>query len=431
MNKISKKTGAQNVYRDGCKYEFTFSGGLLGEGDHHIYQLHFKDKNTWATGTIELGKSWHGPYISNNIRPYIRPTAPTELTLYEDDNTTFFDLSIVFEDADLKEELNFTIADPETDPEDRVWDRSYSDDTLNAEIVNKTRLRIDLKPNKYGEVKVMLNVSDKKFYYVNSTFEFTIIVLPVNDPPQVIEYFSNIVMDEDQINTNINLYDHFDDPIDGDDLTFRVENNRNIEVIISEEGFVTLKPKPEWYGSEYIDFFASDGLAEVSDYLKVIVRSINDVPVININETIELWQDQWANFTIDVFDIADNESVIISQNLTDLFPRLVKTPEKYGYSFDNATGYLTIKPTNSMVGTYSWNISAIDVNNALNFANVELIINNVNDPPVPEIIFPQSGARYLTTDKISFKGRVSDPDRALKGIEIDPITLLWYSTLHS
>ncbi len=430
MVKVSKKTTKQDVFKLGCRYEFVLSGALLGEGNHHVFQLHFKDHNSWASGSIELGKTWHGPYISNNIRPYIRPTAPTELTLYEDDNTTFFDLNSIFEDTDLKEELNFSIAEPKDELAERVWGKYYSDQILEAKIVNNTRLRIDLRPNKFGDVVVLLNVSDKKFYYLNSTFEFTIKVLPVNDPPQIIEYFSYIVLKEDQKNTEINLNDHFADPIDGDELTFRVENNRNIDVTINNIGGVTLKPKPNWYGKEYIDFFASDGEEEVSDYLKVIVNSVNDVPILNINETIELWEDNWSNFTLDVLDAADNESVVIGQNLTEIFPNLARSPEDYGYSFDNTTGFLTIKPTNSMVGTYSWNISAIDIRNALNFTHVKLIINNVNDPPEPKIIFPMSGSRYLTTDKISFTGKVYDPDKSLKGIETDPIRITWYSTLH-
>jgi hypothetical protein len=142
MTKVTPGWVKDDVFKEGCKYEFIFPGELLGEGNHHVFQFHFKDKNAWASGTIELGMSWHGPYISNNIRPYVRPTAPANLTLYEDDNTTFFDLNNIFEDVDLKEELNFTMTDPELEPEDMVWEKTYSDSILDARIVNQTRLRI-------------------------------------------------------------------------------------------------------------------------------------------------------------------------------------------------------------------------------------------------------------------------------------------------
>jgi hypothetical protein len=271
-------------------------------------------------------------------------------------------------------------------------------------------------------------VTDKKNFYIN--YEFKIIVLPVNDPPQVIRYFDKLIILEDDVNTDINLYEHFDDPIDSDPLEFRVENNNNVDVTIDENGFVTMKPHKNWFGRVYIDFYASDGQADATDFLLVIVNQLNDEPLLIINDTIELWQDQWGNFTINAFDSADNESVLISQNITDIFPILEKTPETYSYSFNNATGYLTIKPLNHMVGTYSWNISAVDKQNSMNFTHVTLIINNVNDPPVPKILFPQNGARYLTTDKISFRGRVSDPDREISGIETQTISMTWFSTLH-
>jgi hypothetical protein len=428
MTKITPGGAGKNVWKNGCKYEFTVSGAILGEGDHHVFQLHFKDQNTYAVGTVELGKSWHGPFISNNLQPYVRPTAPDSMVLYEDDNTTFFDLNTIFEDADLQENLNFTITDPELEPGEQVWGKEFSDELLTATIVNETRLRIDLVPNGNGQTSVLLNVSDSSYFH--TSFEFTIIVMPVNDPPQVIEYFDKLVILEDDVNTDMNLYENFDDPIDLDKLEFWVENNNNIDVEIDENGFLTITPKPNWYGKEYIDFFASDGIEKATDFLKVIVKPINDEPLLLVNQTIELWQDQWGNFTINAFDIADNESVIISQNLTELFPMLINKPEPYGYSFNNATGYLTFKPTNSMVGTYSWNISAKDHQNSVNFSHVTLIINNVNDPPVPKILYPANGARFLTTDKISFRGRVSDPDREIKSIEMQPITLTWFSTLH-
>jgi hypothetical protein len=424
MKKITPGTVADKIYEKGCMYEFTMSGLELGEGDYHVFQFHFKDEHTWAKGTIELGKSWHGPYISNNIEPYVRPSAPKNVTLYEDDNTTFFSLNKIFEDVDLKETLNYTLADPEDDKENIVWGKELSNSILDVSIDNQSRLRIDPKPNMNGEVKILLNVSDKKGYYLEENYKFSIIVLPVNDPPQVIQYFSGLRIKEDSIHTDINLGEHFIDLIDNDQLEYRVENNENIDVDIEKNGNVKIKPKLNWFGTEFIDFYASDGDEEVSDFLKIVVRPVNDEPNLIINDTIEIWEDAWFNITINASDIADNETVVIGHNLTDIFPQLLSSPIRHGYSFDNFTGYLTFKPTNIMVGTYSWNISAVDENNVLNFTHVELTITNINDPPVVEITYPDSGSRYLTTDKIGFRGTGYDADTNLK----DP-NFIWYSLL--
>lgn len=430
MVKVTPGTVGDMIYEEGCKYKIIVSGRLLGEGDHHVFQFHFKDKNAWANGTIELGKSWHGPYVSNNLEPFVRPTAPTELVLYEDDNTTFFEMNSIFEDVDLNENLDFTIADPNGALEDGniVWGKNFNNSILEVNIVNQTRLRIDLKPDKNGEVPILLNVSDKSHNYLDSPFVFTIRVLPVNDPPQIIKYFDYLIIKEDDVNTEINLFEYFIDPIDKDLLTFRVENNNHLDVTINQEsvedeqyGVVTIAPRPNWFGTEYIDFYASDGISEVTDYLKIIVKPVNDPPQLSVNKTIELMEDRWFNFTINASDAADGEKIIITQNMTEIFSILEEAPNKFGYTFDNVSGYLTFKPTNDMVGEYVWNISAVDVHGDQNYTHVTLIIININDPPIPKILSPELGSRYLTTDYISFRGTAADPDSVLKDVDF-----IWY-----
>lgn len=419
MIKVTPGTVADGIYETGCKYRYRISGLELGEGDHHVFQFHFKDKNAWAIGTIELGKSWHGPYISNNIPPQVRPSAPKNITIYEDSNTTFYSLHNIFEDVDLKDKLNFTISDRE----DIAWGVEFSNNILDIRIENQSRLKIDPKPNKNGEVKILLNVTDKNNFY--TTFKFKVVVLPVNDPPQIIQYFSKISIKEDSVYSDINLREYFVDIIDNEELGYRVENNINIFVDIDKNGNVKIIPKHNWFGTEYLYFYGSDGFKEVSDFLKVKVRMINDVPLLMVNDTIEVWEDQWKNFTINATDFADNETVEIGHNLTNIFPQIINNPTRFGYSFDNYTGYLTFKPTNVMTGTYSWNISAIDENNAFNYTHITLIIHNVNDPPVPKITYPESESRYLTTDKISFRSSAYDADTILK-----ESNFVWYSILN-
>jgi hypothetical protein len=423
MKKVTEGTGAQNIWKTGCRYEYKLSGLELGEGNHHVYQFHFKDKNVHSNGTIEVGKTWHGPYISNNIEPFVRPSAPDELILYEDDNTTFYSLNNIFEDADLQEILNYTIADPEVDMAQRDWVLEFTSNIVDISIENQTRLKIEPKPNKNGEVQIILNVTDKKAFF--ATHKLKVKILPVNDPPQIVQYFSKIVFDEDEVYTDINMAEHMIDLIDDEELDYWVENNKNLMVEIDQNYNVRIKPNTNWHGFEFIDFYASDGEETVTDFLKVVVKSVNDPPEVRINKTIELWEGNWTNFTLDASDSADNETVIIGHNLTEIFPVLLKTPLKYGYSFDNFTGYFTFRPANSMVGTYSWNVSAIDMYDSLNYTHVTLVIHNVNDPPVAQITFPMNGARYLTTDKISFRGTGTDIDTPLKESDF-----IWYSVLN-
>jgi hypothetical protein len=98
-------------------------------------------------------------------------------------------------------------------------------------------------------------------------------------PPEINNSMSNIELSEDSYDdVSINLFHWFKDP-NNDQLSFNCEGQENIEIIIHESnGTVILKPKPNWYGSEIITFYVSDGDFEISENITIIVTSVNDPP---------------------------------------------------------------------------------------------------------------------------------------------------------
>jgi hypothetical protein len=98
--------------------------------------------------------------------------------------------------------------------------------------------------------------------------------------PEVKEPLKDIVMDEDSVDgTTINLMDCFTD-VNDDTLSFKVEGNENIEVIIYQNnGTVILIPKDNWHGQEILTFIASDGMFNTYDEVTITVNSVNDPPI--------------------------------------------------------------------------------------------------------------------------------------------------------
>jgi hypothetical protein len=106
----------------------------------------------------------------------------------------------------------------------------------------------------------------------------TVSVEPVNDAPLIISPLPNTVsFDEDHVFLGaINLYEHFQDI---DSILTLSYSSENIIVKINEDGSVDLSAPMNWYGSENVVFYASDGELEISDSVLVTVNPVNDQPI--------------------------------------------------------------------------------------------------------------------------------------------------------
>jgi hypothetical protein len=78
--------------------------------------------------------------------------------------------------------------------------------------------------------------------------------------------------------STINLRNCFID-INDDELTFRCEGQKHIEVTIyHKNGSVILKPEPNWNGLEILTFYAHDGTFEIPEAVTITVTPVNDPP---------------------------------------------------------------------------------------------------------------------------------------------------------
>lgn len=159
---------------------------------------------------------------------------------------------------------------------------------------------VDLTPPKnwFGteEITFIATDGDQK---VSDTVLIT--VEPVNDRPLLISHLpDSISFSEDtEIPGAFNLYNHF---MDIDSLLTFSYNSENIRVNIESNGDVSLSAPSNWFGSEDVEFFASDGEFTLSDTISISVNPQNDEPVCNVNiEPISLKEESRSQ----ILDLGD------------------------------------------------------------------------------------------------------------------------------
>jgi PKD repeat protein len=139
--------------------------------------------------------------------------------------------------------------------------------------------------------------------------DVTITVLPINDPPVIINPISDFNMFEDIINSSaINLSKIFCDS-DNTSLNYYIEH-ANIDVIIHGDGIVTLIPKENWTGIETLTLYVTDNLSPLISYeVTITVIGINDPPIItglSPTNNSNYFTSDLIYFNITVFDIDSN-----------------------------------------------------------------------------------------------------------------------------
>ncbi len=126
---------------------------------------------------------------------------------------------------------------------------------------------------------------------------------PINHYP-VMTLPANFIIPED-IPTSYNFGEYCTDE-DNDPLTISGIDSEHISVSIFEL-IVTISSAPNWFGTEYLTFWLSDGSLSVHDSVQVYVTAVNDPPVITDTYpeagAIEVEQYDPVSFAVMVQDI--------------------------------------------------------------------------------------------------------------------------------
>ncbi len=435
---MKKRYDNDKNYTDGCIYQYQIDGLLLGESMAHTYRFYAKDKENEALGDVNIRH--FGPQVSNNLPPYIRDSAPATILLYEDSRIKYWSPNYVFEDAD-KDQLHFTL----WDNENSAWKSVYNSENITITSLNNGSLKFKLKKNMYnrpegsdiGSEFVLINATDTDpsndfdpRHFVAEPWKMEVIIISVNDPPKInrsfstLFYNSRLEIQEDTYYDQINLNDIFYDPIEYDPLEFTNLGNINLDIELQPNGMINITPDENWYGAESITFYASDGQAQVSDTLLVIVEPVNDAPILNHTTPQIAFEGKWFNYTFSGYDPADRDQLTFS---IDISKKLGLA--KSMYSFDKNNGKLALKAPNKAVGIFKdINVSISDGKGGVDFELVTFEIINTPDPPNPTIVSPKNHDLFLPWSKISFISSVEDADLDIPD-HVEKFTYSWYSDI--
>jgi chitodextrinase len=266
-----------------------------------------------------------------------------------------------------------------------IWDPD--DDTLilthsgNEDIILEITGGVVLfsaPANWFGEEVITFTVDDNETRLTASD-DVLVIVNPVNDPPQFDYTETEIVFNEDE-SAVVDFEEYLFD-VDGDELSMYVVG---AEVIITEiDGFViTFSAPQDWNGTESIVIGVTDNqdraMAEIS--VDIVVLPVNDAPVIDLPEVVEMDEDTTLEFDISPYvnDVDGDELVISDITVYDA--------GEWEISYSGLVAF--IAPGENYYTTCDVQITITDnVTRATAEDVFQLIVHPVND--VPEINLPE------------------------------------------
>ncbi|NQT34250.1 choice-of-anchor D domain-containing protein, partial [bacterium] len=228
-------------HEDGSAH-FTFTPDFDDAGDYHPVFVVSDPEDDTDEITLNI------TVINVNRPPILVREIPDQEFDEDDDERLVAVLSNNFVDPD-GDDLTFN--DPPPDVEG-----------LNIRL-DGANLYITPDADWYGQVNVTIRASDEESFTEDT---FTITVNPVNDPPIVEQPIEDIVIIEDSGLLEVaDLDDVFEDP-DGDELTFTVDGPAELNLIITDENILTLRPDDDFYADNLeVTVTADDNVDEGRD----------------------------------------------------------------------------------------------------------------------------------------------------------------------
>ncbi|MBN2829462.1 MAG: tandem-95 repeat protein, partial [Candidatus Cloacimonetes bacterium] len=310
------------------------------------------------------------PYVFNPIDPIV---------LQED----FDDMYLIhwnehFADDDINDNLTYEVIAPNPLFFDFKWDDSD--------------LVIVARHDYSGTGTITITASDgnritsgARSIRSEVSVDVPITITAVNDAPVIVTPIADFNMDENTIDTHIDVTTVFDD-VDlpyGDVLTYSWSNPANISVSLNGTVLV-LEPTLNWYGTETIQLTATDSENEqVTDEFIVTVNNVSDLPVIEpIADQLYINSMNGPfNYQVDFYAYPDIAFV------------LTGTPT--GMTID-ANGMITWFPQIDQMGVYSITVTG---NNIAGSDQETFTLRAVN-----EVFGPQSmDAAPLAVDTINLR----------------------------
>ena len=300
---------------------------------------------TISDGVYNVNQTFILEVLPINDPPYLLPI--TDQTMLED------------------EVLVLEVISSDPDGDDVVIE---ADSILNASIIVQNNI-ITLTPenNFNGILDVIIYASDLEFSVSTS---FSVNVLPVNDPPQIINIIEDIVVFENSNSIEINLSEIFYDVENQNNLNYSISENIDALLTNIEDSILTLSFLNEVSGSGVVDITASDNIdrAIVSTSFSVEIISVNNPPFIDML-SLELDEDNELDILLNASDPEDD---LLSYSI-------VNYPSNGSLSFISENEYVYI-PDQDYFGLDSFIFQVSDGEYEVQ-SSVDILINALNDAP--------------------------------------------------
>ena len=288
-------------------------------------------------------------------------------------------------------------------------------------------LTISPLPNQFGTATITVRVTDVDGGA--STTTFSLFVDAVNDPPTLAAIPNPAPIDEDAATQTVNLSGISPGPSNESGQTVLITASSSNPSIVphptvsytqpSAIGSLTYTPVANATGSVVItvtvdDRQSSNNLA--SQTFTVRINPVNDLPTIS-GDFEDKFTDEDVPLVLGNITVGDIETAAGSLILTGSSsnPELV-ADTGITFSGSGATRTVTVRPLTNEVGSAFISITVSDGNGGTAEAGFQLIVNEIDDPPMIAAPGPQTIAEDTASGAIAFW--IDDVDTPLTSVAI-------------
>ena len=240
----------------------------------------------------------------------------------------------------------------------------------------------------------------------------TILVIPVDDPPFVVNPIKAQTFNEDDAPVVIDLSNVFMDiDHDSDQIAYSVSQNTNQSLISASiyANMLTLTCQPDQSGAAQISITAQSGIYSMTHSFDVTILAINDPPVISQISDISINENNAASDI--VFTMSDPETSASELILTIYCSNTKLISEENIHIAYQDAFFITLIPSEQQFGTAQITLIATDPGHLSDTKQFTVTVHEIDDPPVIKQSIPTLTMYEDDSDRnIDISQIFTDPD---------------------
>ena len=300
-----------NVIHSWIEFSQTSGTTLINQSDTIIFHINASE--------LEMGSFAGSIDLFSNDPDESELNIPIFLNVIDEAIITEIDDQAMYEDEQLQLIITNNV---------EAYDYTYNvttDTSAVTTIIENDTLTVEPIPDWSGEANISLVMTLEND--LADTVDFSILVLPVNDPPNLYEEVYYVDEDDTLVTVIVaNDGDSLDGAFDNQNLSFTSLNsfvNGNFSLNDSS-GELLYIPNPDYFGSDtMICMVTDDGITgyelnPLSDTATIIIQTlpVNDTPVLETLQDTVMYEDSVLNILLTVSDI-DNEDITLSASASE------------------------------------------------------------------------------------------------------------------